>query len=266
MNLCIIGASGRMGKLVAAHALESKDLKIVGAVESEASSNIGQDIGLFCGMNSIGVIIESNMLNASKNADVIIDFSGANGTEGNIESYKSLNIPMVIGSTGLKSSAVESLKALSKNIPIVFSPNMSMGVNVLFKLTEIVAKVLESDFDIEIIESHHNKKKDAPSGTAMKLAEIITSTLNLDLEKDVVYGRSGLTGERKKKEIGIHAVRGGDIVGEHIVMFCGNGEIIELTHKATSRSTFAMGALKASKWVYNKKPGLYSMFDVLGLK
>lgn len=265
MNLCIIGASGRMGKLIAAHALQNNDIKITGAVEYHNSPNIGQDIGLLCGFNAVGVKIDSNIFDSAKSADVIIDFSGANGTENNIKNFQIIKKPLVIGSTGLNDTTIASIKELSKICPIVFTPNMSMGVNLLFKLTEIVTKILKNDFDIEIIESHHNKKKDSPSGTAMKLAEIITETLKLDLEKDVVYGRKGLIGERNKNEIGIHAIRGGDIVGEHSVMFCGSGEIIELTHKATSRSTFAVGALKAAKWVCNKTPGLYTMFDVLGL-
>lgn len=265
MNLCIIGASGRMGKLIASHALQNNDTKITGAVEYHNSPNIGQDIGLLCGLNAVGVKIDSNIFDSAKSADVIIDFSGANGTENNVKNFQIIKKPLVIGSTGLKDTTIASIKELSKTCPIVFTPNMSMGVNLLFKLTEIVTKILKNDFDIEIIESHHNKKKDSPSGTAMKLAEIISESLNLDLEKDVVYGRKGLVGERNKNEIGIHAVRGGDIVGEHSVMFCGNGEILELTHKATSRSTFAVGALKAAKWVCNKTPGLYTMFDVLGL-
>ncbi len=266
MNLCIIGATGRMGKLIVTQAIESADFNIVGALEHKSSPYLGQDIGLLCGDGTIGVLVESDIFEATKNADVIIDFSGSHGTESSIDNYKIIKKPIVIGSTGLNNATISALKELSKIIPIVFTPNMSMGVNLLFKLTEIVSKTLKNNFDIEIIEGHHNKKKDAPSGTAMKLAEIIAESLDRDLEKDAVYGRQGLVGERKKNEIGIHAIRGGDIVGEHTVMFCGNGEIIELIHKATSRKTFAVGALNASRWIYDKSPGLYTMFDVLGIK
>jgi 4-hydroxy-tetrahydrodipicolinate reductase len=265
MNLCIIGATGRMGKLIATHALEGSDFNITGAVEYKDSPYIGQDIGLLCGSKQLGIKIDSDILKSTEKADVIIDFSGTSGTESNINNYKIIKKPIVIGSTGLNASTLDAIKKLSEIIPVVFTPNMSIGVNILFKLTEIVANILKDNFNIEIVESHHNKKKDAPSGTAMKLAEIISQALNLDLNKDIVYGRKGLIGERNKNEIGIHAIRGGDIVGEHHVLFCGEGEILELTHKATSRSTFALGALKAAKWVCNKNPGLYTMYDVLGL-
>jgi 4-hydroxy-tetrahydrodipicolinate reductase len=266
MNICVIGATGRMGSRIVELIDSDEELELTGAVEAEGSNFIGKDICEICKIRKTGIIVKSDLIRAAQNANVLIDFSGEHGTVSNIESYKKLRKPLVVGSTGLDERTLEELRKMSLFCPILVSPNMSTGINLLFKLTEIVSKTLKKDFDIEIIEAHHRNKKDAPSGTAMKLAQVIAETLNRDLEKDAVYFRKGLIGTRTEKEIGIQTIRGGDIVGDHTVMFCGDGERLELVHRASNRDTFARGAIKAALWLANKSAGFYNMSDVLGFK
>jgi 4-hydroxy-tetrahydrodipicolinate reductase len=265
VNIGVIGAAGRMGRRIIALSSEDAIANVTAAYEYSESEFLGQDSGTLAGIGGTGIKIESDIENAKNKCDVLIDFTGAKPTMSNLEKYRVANIPLVIGSTGFEPDEIEKIKELSRDIPVVFAPNMSLGVNLTLKVLEMVSKAIGNIYDIEIIESHHRLKKDAPSGTAMKMAEVIANALNRDLEKDAVYCRRGLIGERTDKEIGIQTIRAGDIVGEHTVMFCGQGERIEITHKAHTRDTFAKGAISAAKWLKNQKAGLYSMFDVLGL-
>lgn len=265
VKICMIGATGRMGvEIIKAAALDDS-CEIASAVEYEGSPKIGTDALENAGIGNKGVMVTGDLLGAAESADVIVDFSGANGTKANMEKYKKAGKPLIIGSTGLDDSQIKAIEELSKNIPVILSSNMSMGVNLLAKLTEMAAGILGEDFDIEIFEAHHKHKKDAPSGTALTLGKAAAKGRNISLENAAVYERYGITGERQQGSIGFQALRGGDIAGDHTVFFCGDGERIELTHRASSRQTFAKGALRAAKWLKGKPNGLYSMNDVLGL-
>jgi 4-hydroxy-tetrahydrodipicolinate reductase len=252
-----------MGSLLIKLVSEDPGLKLSAAIESPNHPKLGQDAGLASGLGrTLGVLLSSDLAGG---VDVMIDFSLPAGTMKCIDACEAKKVPMVIGTTGLDGAQLERLGAAAKKIPIVFAPNMSVGVNLLLSIVGGVAKALGDGYDVEIVEMHHRFKKDAPSGTALKLAEEIAKAAGRDLRKHAVYGREGIVGERKPGEIGIHAVRGGDVVGEHTITFAGLGERIELTHKAASRETFARGALRAAKFLLCKKPGLYSMLDVLGI-
>lgn len=266
LNLIVSGASGRMGSRVISLSRDSEEIKITGALERKDHKDSGKDIGDVIGIGAIGIRIEDNIKKITEKADVLVDFSSPSAT---IECLKSLSgrpMPVVIGTTGFSKDEVEYIRLYAQNRPCVFAPNMSVGVNLLLKILSDIAAVTRDDYDIEIVEAHHRLKKDAPSGTAMKMAQVIASSLNRNLEETAVYARRGLIGERTRKEIGIQTIRAGDIVGEHTVIFGGLGERIEITHKASSRDTFARGALKAALWVRKQTPGLYDMQDVLGLK
>jgi 4-hydroxy-tetrahydrodipicolinate reductase len=263
-NIAMVGAAGRMGRRITYLINEDPAASLTAAVEGPDSPFLGQDAGELAGCGKLNVNIKDDILQIS-GSNVAIDFTGAAVTLSNLDKYKKAGIPLVIGSTGFGKDEIVEIEDLAKSIPVVFAPNMSLGVNLTFKILEMVTNAIGKDFDIEIIEAHHRMKKDAPSGTAMKMAEIIADTLKRDLEKNAVYCRRGLIGERSDKEIGIQTIRGGDIVGEHTAMFCGAGERIEITHKASSRDTFAKGAVTAAKWLNGREAGLYSMFDVLGL-
>lgn len=242
LRLLINGAKGRMGRAIIACAAADPEVIVTG--EANASEAFTA---------------------ALANADAIIDFSQADVTEGVVTQAVATGKPLVIGTTGHSDAERDKIAAAATKIPIVFAPNFSVGVNTLFWLTRKAAEILGPEFDIEIVEMHHRLKKDAPSGTARGLAEILTAVRNLQYSKDVRHGREGIVGERTKTEIGMHAIRGGDVVGDHTVIFANVGERVELTHKASSRDTFAKGSIHAAKWVVTQKPGLYSMQDVLGL-
>ncbi|MDI6785522.1 MAG: 4-hydroxy-tetrahydrodipicolinate reductase [bacterium] len=263
MKVIVTGAAGRMGRSIIAAIYEDPNLLLTGVVEKRGNKYIKQDAGILAGVGSTGLKIIDNIEEVIEEGDVIIEFTDPSATMEHLKYAHNFNKKMVIGTTGFSEEQIMQIKNCSQKIPIVLSPNMSMGVNLLFKITNEVTKVLSKDFDIEIIEAHHHHKKDAPSGTAKKLAEIVANTINKDLKEIGVYGREGLIGERKKDEIGVLSIRGGDIVGEHTVTFIGEGERIELTHKAHSRMTFAKGALKAAKWLQDKDRELYNMNDVL---
>ncbi len=260
----IIGAAGKMGKMIVTACGKDPQIKIAGATEKAGSPFIGRDIGETAGIEKSGTFISDSLEKAASDCDVVIDFTFPEATMENLKVCEKLGKKMVIGSTGLKPEHYESIKAASKKIAIVQSPNMSVGVNLMFRLVADIAKVL-NDYDIEIIEAHHHFKKDAPSGTALKIAEVIAESLGRDLNKVGNYGRKGITGERPKDEIGIHTVRAGDIVGDHTVLFCTDGERIELKHQAHSRMTFVMGAIKAAKFLMDHPTGLFTMKEVLGL-
>ncbi len=263
MKLIMNGALGRMGRRIVALAAEDPDCTVAGAVDTQ---RIGEDIGEIVGTGKLGVSITDDLSAAVRDADVVIDFTWPDIIMKTAEICGSAGIPLVVGTTGLKGEDRTQFESLVAPIPCVLAPNMSVGVNLLFKLAAETAAILGDEYDVEITEVHHRHKKDAPSGTAQRLAEIIAETLGRDLAKEARYGRQGITGERTASEIGIHALRMGDVVGEHTVSFGTPGERIELVHRAQSRDTLAQGALRAAKFVCQAKPGLYDMQDVLGLK
>lgn len=265
-KMVVLGAAGRMGKSIINVISETKDAELIGAVEKSGHSDIGRDMGEMSGAGRSGVKLTDNFEKAIKKADCVIDFTFPEATMHHLDIAQKNNIAMVIGTTGFSHQQREKLKEAGKEIPIVAAPNMSVGVNCLLKIVSDTAKVLGKDYDVEIIEAHHRFKKDAPSGTAMRLAEALASGLGRDLDKVAVYERHGIIGERRPDEIGIQTIRAGDIVGDHTVIFGGQGERIEITHRAHSRDTFARGAVKAAMWIVNQPKGLYDMQDVLGLK
>jgi len=267
VRIVVAGAAGRMGSTIIRVIKETDGVELAGAVESEGHPFIGKDAGEVAGIGRTGISIVGKVHEALHGpGDVLIDFTSPSGTLVNLQYAAERGVGAVVGTTGFSEEEYKKIQGLSRRIPCVVSPNMSTGVNLLFRLVREVAEVLGDDYDVEIIEAHHRHKKDAPSGTAMKIGRIIAEALGRDLDKVGKYGRFGITGERDRKEIGIQAIRAGDIVGDHTVLFAGPGERIEITHRAHSRECFARGAVRAAKWVVNKKPGLYDMLDVLGLK
>ncbi|OGV34347.1 MAG: 4-hydroxy-tetrahydrodipicolinate reductase [Lentisphaerae bacterium GWF2_45_14] len=265
IKVIVTGAAGRMGKRLVANVLNSEDMQLAGAVEIPASPDIGKDAGTVAGLQEAGVKITTELAPLLENADAVIDFSTGPVVK-NAKLAVSKNCSVVIGTTALSEEEKLELKKLAENGgKIVQAPNMSVGVNLLFHLAREVTKILGNGYDIEIVEMHHNQKKDAPSGTAARLAEIIAAEKNLSYKDDVRHGREGITGARTPNEIGMHALRGGDVVGDHTVIFATEGERVELTHKASSRDTFAKGAVRAARFLYHAKPGFYDMQDVLNL-
>lgn len=265
-NIIVSGAAGRMGSRITALSKEYENIKLAGAVERKDHKNIGQDIGEVIGIGKLGIELKDNINDMREKADVLIEFTNPKTTIEHLKTASEKSMSMVIGTTGFSKEEIEQIKPYAKKISCVLAPNMSVGVNLLLRVLKDIAKVTGDDYDVEIIEAHHRLKKDAPSGTAIKMAQVIAEALNRNLDDTAVYVRKGLIGERTRKEIGIQTVRAGDIVGEHTVIFGGLGDRIEITHKASSRDAFARGALKAALWVARQKPGLYDMQDVLGLK
>ncbi len=265
IKLAVAGAAGRMGGRILTLASADKDFRVVGALEHADHPNLGQDIGQHLGLKPMGVRVQKHPLEVFSKADVIIDFTHHSVLLEHLKAAVKAKKGLVIGTTGLSEQHLKVIKAASKTIPIVQSPNMSVGVNLLFKLAEIAAKTLNDDYDLEISETHHRMKKDSPSGTAVKLLEILAAARKKNIAKDAVYGRSGETGARPRGEIGVLALRGGDVVGDHTIFFLGDGERLELTHRASSRDAFAQGALRAAKFLANRKSGLYDMQQVLGI-
>ena len=265
IKIAIAGSSGRMGKTLLESVLQADDLVLHAALEHTASAQLGRDAGELAG-GACGVTITADVAAALKGAHVLIDFTRPEGTLHHLDVCQKLGINMVIGTTGFNAQQKAQLGAAAQHIGIVFAPNMSVGVNLAFKLLETASRVLAQGYDIEIIEAHHRHKVDAPSGTALGMGEVIAKTLGRDLAKCAVYGREGVTGERDPSTIGFATVRGGDIVGDHTVMFAGTGERIEITHKASSRATFALGALRAARFLQANAAGMYDMQDVLELR
>jgi len=264
-KVIIAGAAGRMGQRIAAMVDRNSQLEYAAAFEATGHPAIGKDVGILYKGEENGVIIGAGVESALGKGDVIIDFTFHAATMEFARFAAKHGIAMVIGTTGLTPENLAELKELSKNFPCVQAPNMSVCVNVLFKLVKKAAAILGEDYDIEIIEAHHNKKKDAPSGTALKLGEMAAEGVGSNFEDVKVLERAGIIGERKKGEIGIQTIRAADIVGEHTVMFAGPGERLELAHRAHSRDHFARGAATAAAWIVGRENGMYSMFDVLGL-
>ena len=265
-KIIVAGITGKVGSRLAALSFEYPEIELVGAFERPDHKDIGKNISSLIAINDTGVKLAGNLQEIIGCADVIIDFTAPEATINNARIAAANKKALVIGTTGMSKDQIAELTSLAKNIPVVFAPNMSVGVNLLLKVLADISPILAADFDIEIIEAHHRLKKDAPSGTAMKIAQVIADSINRDLDEVAVYTRKGITCERPRKDIGMQTIRGGDIVGEHTVMYCGQGERIEITHKASNRDLFAHGALKAAIWLNGKKPGLYDMQDVLGLK
>lgn len=265
LNIAIAGSSGRMGRALLEAVTRATDMRLSAALDRADSPYLMKDAGELIGA-PCDINITENVAAALPGSDVLIDFTRPEGTLAHLVVCREKGIKMVIGTTGFSAEQKEELKAASKNVPIVFAPNMSVGVNVTFKLLEIAARVLDEGYDIEIIEAHHRHKVDAPSGTALHMGEVVAKALGRNLSEVAVYGREGHTGERAAATIGFATVRGGDIVGDHTVMFAGTGERIEISHKASSRATFAEGALRAARFLAEKQSGLFDMQDVLGLR
>lgn len=265
-NIIVTGATGRMGSRIIALSGEYPGIRLYGALEKKGHGDLGRDIGSLLGIGEKDVRLGDSLEDMVGGSDVVIDFTSPAAALQNLRIACEKGKAVVIGTTGLSKEDVDAVREVSVRIPVVLAPNMSVGVNLLLKVLGDVARVLGDDYDIEIIEAHHRLKKDAPSGTAIKMAQVIAEAVQRDLDEVGVYARKGIIGERSRKEIGIQTVRAGDIVGEHTVLFGGLGERIEITHKASSRDTFARGALRAALWVAGREPGLYDMQDVLGLK
>lgn len=267
-NVVIIGAGGRMGKIMIRLLKEGAEpgLRLSGAVDLWDCPDRDKDAGVATGVGELGIKITTDLAALLPGCDVVIDFSAHQGTSGNAPRVAAAGKGLVIGTTGLGADEKKAVEQAARTIPIVHSPNMSLGMNLLFALVRKAAESLKGKgYDIEIIERHHRKKKDSPSGTAVGLGEAAAAGYGWDLKKTAVDGRSGLVGERPVEQIGFHAVRGGDIVGDHTVLFAADGDCLELSHRATSRDAFARGALRAAAWLAGRAPGLYSMRDVLGV-
>jgi 4-hydroxy-tetrahydrodipicolinate reductase len=262
----VIGAAGRMGIRLLWAIHETAHIYLAGAVERKDHPFLGRDAGEVAGMEKWEVPLAGDLREVISSGEVILDFTNAEAALRNFQVAAEKGKGAVIGSTGFSSVQMDEVKALARKVPCVLSPNMSVGVNVMFKFVGDLARVLGDDFDMEVIEAHHRMKKDAPSGTAMKIGQILAQAVNRNLEQVGNFARKGIIGERKKSEIGMQTIRAGDIVGEHTVIFGGMGERLEFTHRAHSRDNFARGAVRAAGWVVKQPPGLYDMQDVLGFK
>ena len=264
-TIAVAGASGRMGQMLIEAIAQSDDCQLSGALDQPGSAGIGLDAAGFSGQAS-GILIDPDIQRGLKNARVLIDFTRPEGTMAHLAVCRELGVKLVIGTTGFSDVQKAEIAEAAKTIAIVMAPNMSVGVNVTLKLLEMAAQALRTGYDIEIIEAHHRHKVDAPSGTALKMGEVIAAALGRDLKECGVYARVGVTGARDPSSIGFASVRGGDVVGDHNVLFLGDGERIEITHKSSSRATYAQGSLRAARFLAGKSSGLFDMFDVLDLK
>lgn len=265
-RIAITGAAGRMGRALIEATLDSSDVQLGAAFEHPDSPAQGRDAGTLAGRDAIGVVVTADATAALDRFDVLVDFSAPAATLSHVQACRAGRRPIVIGTTGLDGTQLAAVRAAAGTIAIVHAPNMSIGVNLCFKLTQLAARVLGDASDIEIIEAHHNQKQDAPSGTALRLGEVAAAALGQELASCAVHGRSGQTGARRAGSIGFSSIRAGDIVGDHTVLFAAPGERVEITHRATSRGNFAAGALRAAQWVMGRERGLYDMQDVLDLK
>ena len=263
IKVAVLGSAGRMGRALIKGIAQSSSLALSAAIDKPGLKSIGKDSGLVSGIEANGILISDSLPSPSEDLDVVIDFTSAQATARNIEVCLERKLPIVIGTTGLRPEVEERLEKISNIIPIVYSRNYSLGVNATMKLVELASQIFGESVDIEIVESHHNKKIDAPSGTAITIGERIAKVLKKNFNEFTENGRSGSNNPRTPGKIGFHAIRGGDIVGDHKVLFIGKEESLEITHRAFSRNNFASGALKAAEWVCNKKEGLFGMDDVL---
>ena len=264
LPIAVAGASGRMGRMLLEAILASGDAQVAGALDVPGSPALGSDATAFLGRDS-GVLVTSDLQQGLQNTQYLIDFTRPEGTLAHLAVCRQLGVKMVIGTTGFTEEQKAQIAEAAQDIAIVMAPNMSVGVNVTLKLLDMAARALSTGYDIEVIEAHHRHKVDAPSGTALKMGEVIASALGRDLKDCAVYAREGVTGERDPSSIGFATIRGGDIVGDHTVLFAGTGERIEITHKSSSRATYAQGSMRAVRFLAQQKTGLFDMFDVLGL-
>jgi len=264
LKIVVTGAAGRMGRAIVAALAAAPGLSLVGATESAGSPHLGRDAGELAGVGSLKVTVTDTLAPLLATADAVIDFTGPAASVSHAAACAAHGTALVIGSTGFTSEQKAALAEAATRTALVVAPNMSVGVNLLFRLAAEAARVLGPGFDVEVVEAHHRHKKDAPSGTAVRLAEVLAEAMGVDPATDVQHGREGITGARPGGVIGMHAVRGGDVVGDHTVLLLGDGERVELTHRATSRSNFAEGALRAARWLPGRAPGVYDMGDVLG--
>ena len=265
LKVAVAGASGRMGRALIDSVLREQALTLTAALEVKGNSHIGKDAGELAG-HPCGVRVSEDVAKAISGCDVLVDFTRPEGTMMHLAVCRKQGVRLVIGTTGFSATQRQEIATAAREIAIALSPNFSVGVNVAFRLLEVAAKALEQGYDIEIVEAHHRHKVDAPSGTALRMGEVVAQALGRDLKQCAIYGREGVTGERKDETIGFATVRGGDLVGEHTVMFIGAGERLEIAHRASSRANFANGALRAARFLMSKPNGLYDMADVLSLK
>jgi 4-hydroxy-tetrahydrodipicolinate reductase len=263
LKLAIAGSAGRMGQALIDAVLRAPDLKLAAGLEQKGNPNVGKDAGELVGA-PCGAKITDDVAKAVADCDTLIDFTRPEGSIAHLAACRKQGVKMVIGTTGFSEAQKKEIAAAAREIAIVMSPNFSVGVNVVFRLLEVAAGALGKGYDVEIVEAHHRHKVDAPSGTALRMGEVVAQALGRDLKKHAIYGREGVTGERKDETIGFATVRGGDTVGDHSVMFIGTGEHLEIAHHASSRANFANGALRAARFLAGKKSGLFDMADVLG--
>jgi len=266
LNIAVTGAAGRMGRSLIEACAEHSETQLGGALEFSGSTLLGSDVGEMVGIGKNEIILRSELSSIADDFHTLIDFTRPEVTLKNLAACVEHGKNIIIGTTGFSEEEKQQIKDASSSIGIVFAPNMSVGVNLCFKLLDIAARVLGDTVDIEVVEAHHRHKIDAPSGTALRMGEVVADALGRDLKDCAVYGREGQTGERDRKTIGFETIRAGDIVGDHTVMFADIGERVEITHKASSRMTFANGAMRAACWLQNQPKGLYDMQDVLGLR
>jgi 4-hydroxy-tetrahydrodipicolinate reductase len=262
----ITGAAGRMGRSLIEACHRGKDLQLAAALERPGSPAVGMDAGELCGLGKLDMRISDDLDQVLERIDVLVDFTRPEASLVYLDACRKAGKKMVIGTTGFDEAGKQRIAAAARQTAIVFAPNMSVGVNLCFKLLDMAARVLGDEVDVEIIEAHHRYKVDAPSGTALRMGEVVAAALGRELQEVAVYGRQGVTGERSRQTIGFATLRGGDIVGDHTVLFAGEGERVEITHKASSRMTFAKGALRAAAWLTGQETGLFDMQDVLGLR
>jgi 4-hydroxy-tetrahydrodipicolinate reductase len=265
VKVAIVGAAGRMGRTLIEAVLRSNDLTLGAALEAPGHPQLGKDAGEPLGI-PCGVKLTADVAAAVAAADCLVDFTAPQATLAHVAACVAARRSAVIGTTGFAADDKARIAAAARVIPVAMAPNFAIGVNVTFKLAEVAARILGDAYDVEIVEAHHRHKVDAPSGTALRLGEAVAGALGRDLKAVAVHGREGITGEREPKAIAFHAIRGGDIVGEHTVIFAGEGERVEVTVRSGNRMTYAQGALRAARWLAGRPPGLYDMFDVLGLK
>ena len=264
MKIAIAGSSGRMGRMLIEAVLASDDLQLHGALDVAGSPALGQDAGAFLGRTT-GVTIRADLDGALTGADVLVDFTRPEGTLAHLTACARLGVNAVVGTTGLSDAQKAEIGVLAQSVAIVMAPNMSVGVNVVLRLLEVAARALSEGYDIEVIEAHHRHKVDAPSGTALKMGEVLAQALGRDLKTCGVFAREGVTGERDPSTIGFSTIRGGDIVGDHTVLFAGTGERIEISHRSSSRAGYAQGSLRAARFLATHRTGLFGMNDVLGM-
>ncbi len=265
IRFAIAGSSGRMGKTLIETVLADPQAQLAAALDHESSPALGRDAGDFLGVET-GIRIGSDLDAALAVSDCLIDFTRPEGTLRHMDACARHRCALVIGTTGFDASGKARIAELAAAVPVVFAPNMAVGVNAVFKLLDVAARILNDGYDVEVIETHHRHKVDAPSGTALRMGEVVAKALGRNLEECAVYGREGHTGERPATQIGFSTIRGGDVVGDHTVLFAGTGERIEVTHKSASRESYAKGAIRAGKFMQGKTAGLFDMQDVLGLR